>query len=103
VADDDDLLAAPVDRCADVVDARSGSKALVGLGLDAERSRELVAGLARPKQWAREDDGRLSVLVAKPLAERSRLLASFLRQRAQLVGLSRPSLGVSDEVEAHES
>jgi hypothetical protein len=101
VADDDDLVATALDYSPHVVDARSGSEPFVGLGVHPERPRELVAGLARAKQWAREDDRRRSLVFAQPLAERSRLRTAFPGQRAQLVGLSRSGFGMSDEVEAH--
>jgi hypothetical protein len=103
VADDDDLLAAAFDGGADVVDARSGSKALVGVGLDVEGPCELAAGLSRPQQRAREDDRRDGVLAEHPSPELTCLPAPFLRQRAQLVGVTRRGLGVADEVEAHDS
>jgi hypothetical protein len=44
VADDDDLVAPAFDRRAHIVDARSGSKPLVGDRLDVERPRKLSAG-----------------------------------------------------------
>jgi hypothetical protein len=101
VADDDDLLAAAFDRGADVFDARPRSKALVGDGVDVERSRELAAGLSRAQERTREDDRRDGVLAEHALPELTCLPAPFLRQWAQLVRLSGRGLRVSDEVEAH--
>jgi hypothetical protein len=101
VADDDHSLAAALDGGADVLDACARRQALVGLGLDLERSRQLAARLSCAQERAREKRVRARILVPQPLAKRAGLLAPFARQRAKLVGLPGRGLGMADEVEAH--
>lgn len=65
----------------------------------AERQR--ARRLAGAEQRARDDCLGLDAGRAQPLAERARLRAALGGQRAQLVGLSRCRLGVSNDHEAH--
>jgi hypothetical protein len=101
MADDDHSFAAALDDGADVLDARPGREALVGLRLDLERAGQLSARLSCPQKRAREEGIRASLVVPQLLAERTGLLAPLGRQRAKLIRLPRRGLSVADEVEAH--
>jgi hypothetical protein len=98
VADDDHGAATAGGRSAHVLGGRARGEAVVDLGLaEPERARRL----ARAQQWAGEDHVRREAVLAELLAEPARLVAAVRRQRPQLVGGSRRSLGVSDDHEAH--
>jgi len=103
VAHGDHLLAPSLDGGPKVVRRRARRQPLVGLALDSEAARELVAGLAGAQERACEDRIRLHAFVGESLAERPCLLSSLGRQRAQLVGLTVRGLRMTHEVEAHGS
>ena len=63
--------------------------------------RDRGGGLAGAQQRAR-DDG-VGPLGREPLAERARLLAAAVAERAQLVGLAGLRVGVADEDQPHEA
>jgi hypothetical protein len=98
VADDDDDLAAAGRRLADVGGRRAGCESLVHVGVsEIERGRRLPCA----EQRARDDDIGLKPLIAQLPAERACLLAPCGCQRPQLVGVSRRSLGVTNDHELH--
>ena len=98
VADDDDGVAVPVRRLADLLGGRARREALVDLRVaEAERRRRLP----RAQERAREDGVGCDARVAQPLAERARVLAAVGRQRAELVRLPGRGLGVADEEQSH--
>jgi hypothetical protein len=101
VADDDHLVAAPGDSGPDVIDARARCQAIVRLGWDVKRARELTAGLSGAKERAREYGARPHLIGPELLSEGTGLLAALCRQRPQFIGLSRRGFGVADEIEAH--
>jgi hypothetical protein len=98
VADDHHRGAPPVCGGAYVVGRRPRREALVDLGLaEPERARRFACAQER----AADDGVRRDPVGAQPVAEPARLLAPLGRERAQLVGVPRRSLGVSDDHEAH--
>lgn len=98
VADDDDRRTVSVRSRPHVVGCRTGREPLVDLRLaEPERAR----CLAGAEQRAADHGIRRDPLGTQPPAEPPGLLAALGRERAQLVGLSRRSLGVSDDHEAH--
>jgi len=98
MADDDDRCTASLGDRADVVRRGAGREAFVDLRV---AEPECARRLACAQQRAADDRGRRDPLRAQLLAEPAGLLAALGRERAQLVGLSRRSLGVSDDHEAH--
>jgi trans-2,3-dihydro-3-hydroxyanthranilate isomerase len=98
VADDDHGLAAAGDGRADVVGSRARGEPFVWL---AVAEPEILCGLARAKERARQDRVGADALVAEPLAERACLLVPFRGKGAELVGRPRRRLGVADDVQAH--
>ena len=77
MADDDDLVSAAGDRGSEAVGGRAGREAVVGLGGDVERSRELAARLAGAEQRAGQDRSGTRSVRVQLLAERARLLAAL--------------------------
>jgi hypothetical protein len=98
VADDHDGRTVSVGSRPHVFRCRPWRETLVDLGLaERERGRRLAGA----QQRAADHGVRRDPLGTQPLAEPPRLLAALGRERAQLVGVSRRSLGVSDDHEAH--
>jgi hypothetical protein len=98
VSDDDDRPRVIVGDGAHVLGCGTRREPLVDRR-DAEA--ELGRRLPRAEQRARHDCLRLEAGAAEPFAERARLRAALGGQRAQLVGLSRGRLGMSNDHEAH--
>ena len=69
--------------------------------LDPDGLRDLLCGLSRAHEWARENGVRADPVVREPLAELAGLLTSLLGQRANLVGLTAGGLGVTHDEEPH--
>ena len=100
VADDHDRVAAPARRVTHVVGGRARCEAVVELWL-AECER--LGRLARADERRRDDGIGDEAALAQPLAERARLLPSFGRQPAQLVGLSGSGFRVADDEDSHRA
>ncbi len=101
MADHDDLLSPVLDCGPDVVHGRAGREPVDWLAVGSKAARELVAGFSGAEERAREDRVCPHTVVAKALAEGTRLLAPCGCQRPQLIGLTRGGLCVANEVEAH--
>ena len=101
MADDDHDVPAPGRRLANGVGVRAGGEPVVGLGLHPDGVADLLCGLSRAHEWARENRVRADPVGREPLAEVARLLTSLPGQRADLVGLTAGGLGVTDDEEPH--
>lgn len=98
VADDDDGARVAVGDGAQVFGCRTGRQPFVDRRL---AQAELRRRLARAEERARHDCVRLDTGRAQPLAERASLRAALGGQRAQLIGLPRGRLGMSNDHETH--
>jgi hypothetical protein len=101
VADDDHDVSAPGRCLANGVGVRAGSEPVVGLGLHPDGVADLLGGLSRAQERAREDRVRADTVCRETLAEVARLLTSLPGQRADLVGLTAGGLGVTDDEDPH--
>ena len=101
--DDNDLFAPACDGIAHGRSGRAGCQALVGLCLAGECLRELIGGLPRTQQRAREHDRGPNALGREPGAELADCGPAVGSQRAKGVGIARRGFSVANEVDAqHE-
>jgi hypothetical protein len=103
VADDDHLVAASGDRVADALGGGTRREPLVRLDIAVEFPGELVGRLACPQKRARQDGCGLRAVGRQAPTEVAGCGPAGRGQAAEIVRLTRSSLGVSNEIEAHRS
>ena len=101
MSDDDHGLAALLGGGADSLGGRARREPLVGLRLQARRSRELPCGLSRAQQRARQHRVGAEAFAGEPLTEGPGRLAAFRGERPELVRLPGRSLGVTHDHQPH--
>jgi len=103
VADDDHLVAPAGDGVAERLGGCARRQPLVGLDVAVELPGELVGRFACPQERARQDGCGLRAVSREAPAEVARCGPAGRGQAAEIVRVTGRSLGVANEIEAHQS